>query len=290
MKTYLECFSCFMNQALSISRKAGLDEEGQRDVMNRVSLMLPEFEMSTTPPEMARRIIGMIQSLTGVEDPFFEEKRISNQKALELAERIEEKIARSDDPLLTSIEYAIAGNSIDFGAYHDLDIEKTIVEKVTEENSHIKNEEPRLFAYNSFREKLKSSNTLLYIADNAGEFVFDFILLKNIKRLYPEIEITVAVRSGPALNDVTLEDARQIGMDREFTVLPSGSDAPGTLLDYCSAEFLDLLYGSDLVVSKGQGNYETLSGIDRRVFFLLRTKCVVIARHTGSNKGDILLM
>ncbi len=290
MRTYLECFACFMNHALSISRKTGLDEKGQRMVLNEVARMLPEFSLSDRPPQMSKRINEMIRGMTGVDDPFYEDKRESNHHAMRLMESLEGRIRCSEEPLLTAIEYAIAGNSIDFGAFHSLDIEKTISEKVAEEGSHIKNEEPRLFAYESLYRRLESSSTLLYIADNAGELVFDYLLLRQIRRSFPKVEITVALRDRPILNDATMEDARQIGLDDEFSVVSSGSDAPGTILEDCSDEFLSHFNRAETVISKGQGNYETLSDSPRDVFLLLRTKCVVVARHTGSREGDILLI
>ncbi len=279
-----------MNHALSISRKTGLDEEGQRQVLGRVGCMLPEFSLESRPPQMSRRINEMIREITGVDDPFKREKYESNYHALKLIDRLERTIREADDPLLTAIEYAIAGNSIDFGAFHELDIERTIAEKVAEESGHIKNEDLRLFAYEELLGELGASSSLLYIADNAGELVFDFLLLRVIRSIYRELEIRVAVRDRPILNDATIEDTRQIGLDGEFSVISSGSDAPGTILDETSSEFKSHFYSADTVISKGQGNYETLSDADRKIFLLLRTKCEVVARHTGSREGDILLI
>lgn len=267
-----------------------MDEEGQRDILNKVALTLPQFSLDSKPPEMSRHINGIIRTYTGVDDPFFKEKRISNEHALSLMPKIEKKLAESEDSLLAAIEYAIAGNSIDFGAYRDLDVVKTISEKVTEENSHIKNEAPHLFAYDALKRDLEEAKGLLYIADNAGELVFDFILLRTIHHFYPDLEIIIAVRDRPVLNDVTLEDAELIGLDKEFEVISSGSDAPGTVPRLCNAEFLDLFFRVDTVISKGQGNFETLSEEKRKVFFLLKSKCSVVARHTGSTVGDILLI
>jgi uncharacterized protein with ATP-grasp and redox domains len=279
-----------MNHALSISRKTGLDEAGQREVLNEVARMLPDFSLEDRPPQMSRRINEMIRGMTGVDDPFYEEKRESNRHALRLMENLEARITEAGEPLLTAIEYAIAGNSIDFGAFHSLDIEKTIAEKVAEEGAHIKNEEPRLFSYERLYNRLASSSTLLYIADNAGELVFDYLLLRQMRRSFPHLEITVALRDRPILNDATVEDARQIGLDDEFHVVSSGSDAPGTILEDCSEDFIERFRRADTVISKGQGNYETLSDAPRDVFLLLRTKCSVVARHTGSREEDILLI
>jgi damage-control phosphatase, subfamily I len=290
MRTYVECLVCFMGNALSMAKRSNLDEAGQREVLLAVAERLSGFPFNAKPPEMARTIQTLIRNMTGIDDPFEKEKRESNYRALKLKTTIEEKIGESEDPLLSAIEYAIAGNSIDFGTDKELDIEDTLRSLVVEETAHSKNESPDFFLYDELRDALKKANTLLYIADNAGEFVFDFILLRIIKSIYEKIDITVAVRDCPALNDVTLEDAEQIGMNKEFRVISSGNDVPGTIVEESCEEFRKRFFSADTIIAKGQGNYETLSDSARPVFLLLKSKCEVIARHTGSRLGDILLL
>ncbi len=290
MRTYVECLVCYMNNALSLAKRSGLSEAGQLDVLTRTASMLSEFTLESTPPLMSRSIHKIVQQVSGVMDPYYEEKKESNRQALLLMNEIENKVMASEDPLLNAVEYAIAGNSMDFGAYQEIDIMSTISEMIIEEKAHKKNEEPQLFNYQSLKKAIENSSTLLYITDNAGEIVFDFILLRIIVTLYNNINITVAVRGHPVLNDATIEDIRQIGLNSEFKVISSGSDVPGTIVDETESEFRDLFYTSDLVVSKGQGNYETLHNEKRIIYFLLKSKCEVIARHTGSRLGDILLL
>jgi uncharacterized protein with ATP-grasp and redox domains len=236
----------------------------------------------------------MVKQETGIEDLYAEEKRQSNEGALAVAPKIRKALQAAEDPLFTALEYAIAGNSIDFGARHDLDIMQTIESLVEDEAELIKNERPELFAYSALRRSLEAANgrsgTLLYIADNAGELVFDGILAETIGRQFPHLSITIAVREEPILNDATLQDAAAAGIPGCLRVISSGSTAPGTLLEECSDRFREEFDRADTIISKGQGNYETLSEEEREIFFLLKIKCGVIAADTGGHAGDILLM
>ena len=290
MRTYLECFSCFLDHGLDIARRAGLPEEKQRLVLNRVAQMLPEFDLSSKPPAMSLQINRAIRELTDVRDPFAEEKRISNSLALKQADHVRTRIGESPDPLKTALEYAIAGNSIDFGAFRDLDIAGAINDLVAGEDRMIDRENGRFFRLDDFRKDLKKAKNLLYITDNAGEIVFDMLLMETMKTLNPAIAITAAVRNSPIINDATLDDARTIGLDQLVSVMSSGSDAPGTPLDSVSGEFLHRFHAADMVIAKGQGNYETLSEAPRPVYLLFKVKCPVVARHSGGTPGNIMLI
>lgn len=290
MRTYLECFACFMNLSLSLARRAGCDENCQRDVLLKVAGTLPEFPMDSRPPEMSLIIQNLVRDITGIADPFREDKKESNRFALEAAPKVRRLIRSAEDPLLTAIEFSIAGNSIDYGASHDLDLLKTMDTLIEDESSRIRSENPEHFQLDELKTKLKKSGTLLYITDNAGEIVFDMLLIELLQELYPDLAITVAVRNSPVLNDATLEDAEEIGLTRMVPVISSGSDAAGTVISFCSRDFLDRFYAADMVIAKGQGNYETLSDVDREVFLMFKSKCNVIARHSGSNVGDIILL
>ncbi len=301
MRTYLDCFACFMDHGLGIARRSGLDETAQREVLNRVAEMLPGFPPEATPPEMSLQINRMIREITGRTDPFAEEKRQSNRLALNAVPGVRELIARSEDPLLTAIEFAIAGNSIDLGVSSDLDISAALQQLVQDEETRIGAENPANFALPALRNDLSqaarrtpggtgAAGTLLYIADNAGEIVFDMLLIEQLQREYPRMRITAAVRHAPIINDATLSDAEEIGLTELVPVISSGSEAPGTPMAMVSDEFRDRFDSADVVISKGQGNYETLSDVEREMYFLFKTKCKVIARHSESQVGDIMLV
>jgi len=139
---------------------------------------------------------------------------------------------------------------------------------------------------NPFREKFLEAEKILWLADNAGEIVLDQLLMAFTD---PE-KITIAVRAHPILNDATMDDAESIGLVSRYKVIENGSDAPGTILDDCSPEFMECFADADLIVSKGQGNYETLSSLpDKRIFFLLKAKCPVIARDIGCDVGRLVI-
>ncbi|MGC9313046.1 MAG: damage-control phosphatase ARMT1 family protein [Sediminispirochaetaceae bacterium] len=290
MRTYTDCFICFMNLALNIARRTGDDEQREKLILEKVAGLLPTFSLDARPPEMAYIVNNVVKEVTGVEDPFEEDKRESNRIALRIAPEVRSLIRAASDPLLSAIEFSIAGNSIDLGANHDLDLDKTLREIVEDEVMRIKTEDPSRFRLEELRESLRNSSSLLYLADNAGEIVFDMLLIELIREEYPGIGITVAVRNSPIINDATMKDAEEIGLTSLVRVISSGSDTAGTLMEMCTPEFRDLFYSADTVIGKGQGNFETLSDIDRKVFLLFKTKCNAIARYTKSRIGDIMLI
>lgn len=290
MRTYTDCFICFMNLALNIARRTGDDEQREKLILEKVAGLLPTFSLDARPPEMAYVVNNVVKEVTGVEDPFEEDKRESNRIALGIAPEVRGLIRAADDPLLSAIEFSIAGNSIDLGANHDLDLDNTLREIVEDEVMRIKTEDPSRFRLEELRESLRNSSSLLYLADNAGEIVFDMLLIELIREEYPGIEITVAVRNSPIINDATMKDAEEIGLTSLVRVISSGSDTAGTLMEMCTPEFRELFYSADTVIGKGQGNFETLSDIDRKVFLLFKTKCNAIARYTKSRIGDIMLI
>lgn len=290
MRTYLECFSCFMNHGLDVSRKIGLDETGQRDVLNRIAGLIPGFELETTPPKMSFEINRMIRELTGGKDPFLEEKRRSNALALAATDKVRRSIAGAEDRLKRAVEYAIAGNIIDLGARQNLDIDAEMDTLVAGEEEQIEKERPEDFQLTRFREELQRASTLLYITDNAGEIVFDMLLIEVLQELYPDLVITAAVRDAPIINDATMDDAREIGLDKLVPVISSGSAAPGTPLELCTPRFMEYFRSADMVIAKGQGNYETLSEAPRPVYLLFKVKCPVVARSSGGELGDVMLM
>ena len=290
MRTYLECIPCFLKQALEAARKTGADEALCKKILDEVVLSVPGFGLESSPPEMARVIHGIVKRHTGVEDPYKDAKRQSNDLALAIFDKLENKVRNSGDELLAAVELAIAGNIIDYGVKNSLDVDAEIEKILNLEHQAFEREKAGFFDHVSFRKVLGEAGTVLYLADNAGETVFDRILIEAIKRQDPGKLITYAVKDKPIINDALAEDAVVCGIDRSARVVSSGSDAPGTILPLCSEEFRDIFKQADMVISKGQGNFETLSPADRPVFFLFMAKCPVVAAHAGCEVGDILLL
>ena len=276
MNTYLECIPCFFSQALFAARAATRDEKKAKQVLDRVAGLIPGIPLDNPPPETARLIYSAVREVTGVLDPFKAHKDESIENALSLYGGLKSAVESSEDPLRTAVRIAIAGNVIDLGANPDFDLEGEMKEVFKRE----------LWAdhYESFKRSLEEARTILYLGDNAGETVFDRILIETMKK-----DTVYAVRDIPIINDATIEDAQKSGIGKVARIVSSGCDAPGTILKRCSQEFLDILGMADVIVSKGQGNLESLSGQEGPIFFLLKVKCPVIARHLGTKTGEMIL-
>ena len=276
MRTYLDCFPCFMEQALRASRIATHDEKEIKRVLDEVGRMLSSIPIESTPPESGKFIYQKVSEITGIRDPYKEIKKKSTDTALTLYPSLKNEINKEQDMLLTAIRIAIAGNVIDFGANSHFNIEQEIDEILRKDFA--------ICDYEKFKAKLNESNEILYIGDNAGECVFDRILIEEMKKT-----VTYVVRDVPIINDATYEDAIQAEIDKVATIISSGTDAPGTILETCNPEFKKIYDRAKFIISKGQGNYEALSNERRPIFFLLKVKCHVIANDIGVDKGDIVL-
>ena len=276
MKTYLDCFPCFMEQALRAGRIATSDEKKIKRLLDEVGRMLSSIPLGSTPPESGKVIYQKVSEITGISDPYKEIKGESTEKALTLYPSLKDEVKKGKDPLLTAIRIAIAGNVIDFGANSNFNIEQEIYEILRKDFA--------ICDYEKFKVQLNESNEILYIGDNAGECVFDRVLIEEMKK-----PVTYVVRDVPIINDATYEDAIQAGIDKVATIISSGTDAPGTILGTCNAEFKKIYDNAKFIISKGQGNYEALSNERRPIFFLLKVKCHVIANDIGVDKGDIIL-
>jgi hypothetical protein len=289
LRTYLECIPCFFRQALEAAKKAGADEVTQKDILDRLARMLPDITLDSSPPEMGRIIYNMVSEITGIEDLYSEEKKKSNKMAMGVYDRMVGKLMDAEDSILCAVEMAVAGNIIDYGAKSYLDVDAEIERLLDAEEEHIKKESRRLFDHEKFLEALSGAENILYLGDNAGEIVFDRILIEEIKRSYPGKTVTFAVKEKPIINDALKEDALLCGIGDVAEIVSSGSDAPGTVLPLCSEDFLKRFGNADMVISKGQGNFEALSGVNRPVFFLFMAKCPVISEHAGCSVGDVIL-
>ena len=276
MKTCLDCIPCFLNQALRAARIATDDEQKIKTLLDEVGVMLRTIPLENSPPESARLIYQKISAITGNPDPYSKIKRQSTQKALSLYPALKTSVDNATDRLLTAIRIAIAGNVIDFGANWNFDLDNEI-ERILEKDFAV-------YDYDKFRDRLGKAQEILYIGDNAGECVFDRVLIEEMKK-----PVIYAVRGAPIINDATYEDAMEAGIDKVATILSSGADGPGAILETCSSEFKEVYNNAELIISKGQGNYEALSSERRPIFFLLIAKCHVIANDIGINVGDIIL-
>ena len=294
MKTYLDCIPCFFRQALEAAKIAGANQVDQKKILIEVGKILPKLSLHSSPPEMARIIYKLVKEITHKDDPFKNIKIESNKIALGIYDKLKERVRYSEDTLLTAVELAIAGNIIDYGIKNSLDINLDVnkeIEKILKgEDKNSKNigkENKTFFRYYPFKQAVKNADTILYLADNAGETVFDRVLIEEIKALYEEKKIIYAVKEIPIINDALLEDARACGIDKIAEVVSSGLDSPGTIPSLCSKKFLDIYHQAEMIISKGQGNFEALSDEKRPIFFLFMAKCPVVAKNLTCKIGDI---
>jgi len=282
LKTYLDCIPCFLRQALEAARAATGDEAIQRKVLDSVAAMIPELPLDVTPPEIAQQTYRLVRRITGNSDPYERAKARDNQMVMDLYPRLKAAVAASQHPLLAACKLAIAGNSLDLGAPYSHSNFNLIIESVLDTPLAVDD-------YSEFRESIRNSARVLYLGDNAGEIVFDKLLIEELRRT-GELEIDFVVRERPVINDATRHDALSIGLDQLAGIISSGSDAPATILSQCSSEMLALYHSADTIIAKGQGNYESLSGEHANIFFMLKAKCPVIAGLMNVDLGSAILM
>lgn len=279
MKAYLECIPCLTRQALEAVRLAACDETIHVAAIRRILSTLSTMDFQKSPPEMAQLVHRLIRELSGNPDPYGALKERYNRLALNLYSGLKKKIESAQRPIETAVRLAIAGNIIDFGAPIDenrLDLNHCVAQALSA---------PLFGSIDGFVDSLSAAESILYLGDNAGEIVFDRLLIERL----PREKITYVVKGGPIINDATMSDAVSTGMTDVVRVIDNGSDAPGTLVSDCSRGFQDEYAQADVIIAKGQGNYETLSGADNRIFFLLRAKCPVVAWHLGCDVGSYVI-
>lgn len=280
MKIYLDCIPCFIRQALDAARMATNDESLHEKMLRDILQLTAKMDLFESPPVIGQHIHRRLRELTGNNDPYAAVKKRFNQMALDMLPELHAKISSAEDPFTAAVRLAITGNIIDFGPKGNITQDEAL-EAIAHALSG-----PFSGDINEFRNELAQAKKILYLADNAGEIVFDRLL---IEQLLPK-DITLAVRGAPVINDATLEDAKAAGLMEVIRIVDNGSDGPGTILDDCSETFLRLFHEADLIIAKGQGNFETLSDANANIFFLFKVKCPVIGAHVGLPTGLQVLL
>jgi uncharacterized protein with ATP-grasp and redox domains len=281
MKTYFDCIPCFIRQVLDSVRMTTKDGQIHEKVLREALSLASKIDLRMSPPAMAQQIHRFIRQITGVEDPYINVKNRFNKLALMMYPELKKRIETSADPLETAVRLAIAGNIIDFGVNSTLQenaVGQTIAESLADELDSD--------ALQRFRDATAAAKDILYLGDNAGEIVFDRLLIEQL----PYEKVTFVVRGRPILNDATMEDAQIVGLTDIVDVIDNGSDAPGTILESCSQDFRHRFDQSDLLIAKGQGNFETLNDVRKNKFFMLRPKCSVLADHLVCKIGSLVLV
>jgi damage-control phosphatase, subfamily I len=283
MKVSRECIHCLARQAVEIAEEATSDIAIQEEIIKMSLKELAEMNFNETAPEIAFRMHQHSKNITGTKDPYSRLKQQYNEIAQEIYNRIiEEKwLENAEDPFDMACRLAIAGNIIDFSV--GLKLEQSDIIKSVEDS--VKHE---LFGTGTaaLKKAVEKAESIMYIADNSGEIIFDKFLLKNL----PLEKVTYVVKGGPIVNDATMDDAISTGVADLVRVIDNGHCAQGTILKACSSEFISELNKADLIISKGQANFETLSDInDKTIFYLLRAKCSSVASAIGCKQMDYVV-
>ncbi len=281
MKAELACLPCLVRMAIEAAERATDDSVLQKNILRRCLAFMSETDFDKTPPELAQGISSIVSSMTGVEDFYLDTKAAHTRKALHLIPEMKKIISESKDPFIAGLRLAIAGNIIDLGVKNVISEEEimhTLEEAMSKPLSGVDPEQ--------FRREVFAAGKILYLADNAGETVFDRVFIEQL----PRGKVTVAVRGAPAINDATLRDALDAGLDQVAEIIENGSGAPATILRDCSPEFREIFRQADVIISKGQGNFESLSSVKANIYFLFRVKCDLVKEHTGFPVGSLVLM
>lgn len=280
MKVHLECIPCLLRQALEATKMSTTDEVVRENSLREAAIYLLNEKWTKILPELGTNVHRIVKRVTGNIDPYNQLKEKYNYVALELYPKLKVIVENSEDALLAAVKVAIAGNVIDFGPKVTINLEKEV--------KNVLDNELAINDIDQLKESLLKSGRVLYLADNAGETIFDRILIEEL--LKRNVEVTYAVKDAPILNDATFRDAEIAGITEMAKVMSIGTDCTGVLFKECSKKFLEEFDNSNLVISKGQGNYESLNDIKHKeIFFLLKIKCPIIAEDVEVETGSTVL-
>ncbi|HPN38058.1 MAG TPA: ARMT1-like domain-containing protein [Melioribacteraceae bacterium] len=260
------CISCIVKQAYSLSKLVGIkEEETQKEIIFSTMEMLLKNKNLESAPHFSIMMLNLMKRYVNI-DEHFELLKYKNGKLAEgYLSYLKIIMDEAEDKLEMAIRISIMGNTIDLAANPNFDLESD-VNKLTSESYN-------LSALRLFKEQLNSAKTILFIADNYEEAIFDRFLLEQLN----DKELVFATRGNKVYNDITYEDAINLGYNKICKVINSGSIIAGTALEQCTTEFINYYNNSDIVISKGQGNYETLLKEERPIYFMFKVKCETIA-------------
>jgi len=276
MQLFPECYACLVRQAVSAMNSAGVDQITQISTIKEVLRTLEKADDSLSPSDLAGQTNQVIREIVGINDLYKEIKRKSHILAEEYLEDLINLSKEGNDKLEQGLKISAAGNVIDVVHANDYDLWDEVITTV--------NQELLGGGVEAFRQRIDESPYLLYLADNVGETIFDRVFIETL-----DIPVIYGVKGGPILNDATREDALAAGIEQIAEIVETGSRAPGTILSQCSDEFQYLFERSNLILAKGQANYETLDDKGDKIFFLLRVKCPILSREIDTPLGNLVL-
>ncbi len=277
MNAHPDCVPCVFRQVLRASRRLTHDEDELFAVLTRAMDLLRDRIRHGTPADLTTDALRAVSDHFGVEDLYAEERHRTNRIMLKLEPELRKLIEYSREPLDTALKLAAAANMIDFGVYDEVDVNATLEKTMTisfavDHTDHLVRD-------------LARSKKLLCLVDNSGEIVADKLLLETIRHK----NTWAGVRAAPMLNDATLADAKEVGLDTVAKIISNGSKRLGTVLEDCSAAFKRCFNQADVIIAKGQANFESLEHVDRPIYFIMTAKCDLVARQLGVRLGDIVV-
>ena len=279
MKAFHDCIPCAVRQALETVRRVTDDGAVQLDVLKEVCRRLSEVHLDQTPAALSRVAYQVVAETTGEADPYAREKREFNRRVLDLYDHLEHLLDEAPNRLHRALHLAVAGNVIDLGIGRAFDIDREI--EAVLERGFARDDSAALEA-----ELAAGRRKVLYVLDNAGEIVFDRLLIEQLAGH----DVTACVRGGPVINDATMVDAEQVGLADVCRVITTGSNAVGIEWAEASDDLKAAFAEADLVIAKGQANFETLSGDPQNIYFVLKAKCECVARELGVALGDVVIV
>ncbi len=279
MKLQLGCYHCLFKQMTMLAKESSDCPDAQLQLLRKLLREFADAAPEVTPPEFAARFYGLWQERTGITDPYRHVKDRSTELAQSLMPDLRRIITDSNRPFEHAVRLAIGGNIIDYGVNPAFDLDSA--EAAIREVLHLPLDPHRL---SDLEKRLDQADSIFYMLDNCGEAVIDRLLIERYRN-----KITIGVRGKPIFNDITRRELAASGL-ADLPTVDTGTMVPGVSLSQSSPELLETMRRADLVLAKGQGNFESLDGYDRPIYFLFRVKCQVLSQQLGAPLGALQII
>lgn len=281
-----ECAKCSLALVKKVCKLKNINIKKENDILNKVKKYQESVDMSKTNPEISGEIFKLITDELDDDNPYKKIKSDYNKMVMDMYDELQLILNKSDDKYSTVLKMCITGNLIDFAAKHKFD-ENMLREKLI----NILNSNFTIDHSDKMLKKIKKSNKLLFLGDNCGEIVLDKIFIEYLSKEFPDLEIYYGVRGANVVNDVSMDDALETGMEKVAKVISNGDKSLGTVYDKISDDFKLIFNSADIIISKGQGNFESLQNDTiNNIYFLFMTKCEIVADIIGVPTMSILCL